>query len=110
MAKRSRFTRYSMHIAAATIVVTLVALSTLTVRAEPAGQPGRPALYPAYAAAVSATASDVETQPPEPFTERYPWLLAAVVTMSTALIGLFIASLVQQVRRNLAPPDPPDCE
>ena len=41
----------------------------------------------------------------EPFTERYPWLLPGVVAMAALLIGLFLASLIRQVRGRLRPPE-----
>ena len=43
--------------------------------------------------------------PPEvvPFTERYPWLLPGVVAMAALLVGLFLASLIRQVRGRLRP-------
>ena len=41
----------------------------------------------------------------EPFTERYPWLLPGVVAAAALLVGLFLASLIRQVRGHLRPPD-----
>ena len=45
-------------------------------------------------------AFDVPAPRPEivPFTERYPWLLPAVVALAALLVGLFLASLIRQVR------------
>ncbi len=40
-----------------------------------------------------------------PFTERYPWLLPGVVAAAALLVGLFLASLVRQVRGRLRPPE-----
>ena len=40
-----------------------------------------------------------------PFTERYPWLLPGVVAASALLVGLFLASLIRQVRGRLRPPE-----
>ena len=42
--------------------------------------------------------------PPVPFSERYPWLLPAVVALAALAIGVFLASLVRQVRDRLQPP------
>ena len=39
-----------------------------------------------------------------PFTERYPWLLPGVVAAAALLVGLFLASLIRQVRGRLRPP------
>ena len=44
------------------------------------------------------------TGPSKPFTERYPWLLPTVVALAALLIGVFLASLLRQVRRTLSPP------
>lgn len=44
------------------------------------------------------------TKPPEPFTERYPWLLPTVVAVAALLIGLFLANLLRQIRKLLPPP------
>ncbi len=51
-------------------------------------------------------AFDVPAPRPEivPFTERYPWLLPAVVALAALLVGLFLASLIRQVRGRLRPP------
>lgn len=47
----------------------------------------------------------MEPAPPTvPFTERYPWLLPTVVAMAALLIGLFLASLLRQIRKVLPPP------
>ncbi len=40
-----------------------------------------------------------------PFTERYPWLLPGVVGAAALLVGLFLASLIRQVRSRLRPPE-----
>ena len=40
-----------------------------------------------------------------PITERYPWLLPGVVAAAALLVGLFLASLIRQVRGRLRPPD-----
>ena len=40
-----------------------------------------------------------------PFTERYPWLLPGVVGAAALLVGLFLASLIRQVRGRLRPSD-----
>ena len=49
----------------------------------------------------------MEPAPPTvPFTERYPWLLPTVVAMAALLIGLFLASLLRQIRKVLPPPAP----
>ncbi len=40
-----------------------------------------------------------------PFTERYPWLLTGVVAAAALLVGLFLASLIRQVRSRLRPPE-----
>jgi hypothetical protein len=40
-----------------------------------------------------------------PFTERYPWLLPGVVAAAALLVGLFLASLIRQVRGRLQPPE-----
>ena len=40
-----------------------------------------------------------------PFTERYPWLLPTVVALAALLVGMFLASLIRQVRGGLRPPD-----
>ena len=40
-----------------------------------------------------------------PFTERYPWLLPGVVAAAALLVGLFLASLIRQVRGRLRPPE-----
>ena len=42
--------------------------------------------------------------PAKPFTERYPWLLPTVVALAALLIGVFLTSLLRQVRRTLSPP------
>ena len=51
-------------------------------------------------------AFDVPAPPPKgvPFTERYPWLLPTVVALAALLVGLFLASLIRQVRGRLRPP------
>ena len=41
----------------------------------------------------------------EPFTERYPWLLPGVVALAALLVGIFLASLIRQVRGRLRPPE-----
>ena len=38
-----------------------------------------------------------------PFTERYPWLLPGIVAAAALLVGLFLASLIRQVRGRLRP-------
>ena len=40
-----------------------------------------------------------------PFTERYPWLLPGVAAAAALLVGLFLASLIRQVRGRLQPPE-----
>ena len=52
-------------------------------------------------------AFDTPAPPPEvvPFTERYPWLLPGVVAAAALLVGLFVASLIRQVRGRLRPPE-----
>ena len=52
-------------------------------------------------------AFDVPAPPLEgvPFTERYPWLLPGVVAAAALLVGLFLASLIRQVRGRLRPPE-----
>ena len=40
-----------------------------------------------------------------PFTERYPWLLPGIVAAAALLVGLFLASLIRQVRGRLRPPE-----
>lgn len=42
--------------------------------------------------------------PTKPFSERYPWLLPTVVALAALLIGVFLTSLLRQVRRTLPPP------
>ncbi|MBI4337859.1 MAG: DUF3999 family protein [Chloroflexi bacterium] len=42
--------------------------------------------------------------PPEPFSERYPWLLPAAVALAALGIGAFLASIVRQIRKVLPPP------
>ncbi len=42
--------------------------------------------------------------PAPPVTERLPWLLPTAVAIASLVIGLFLASLFRQVRRNLPPP------
>ena len=49
---------------------------------------------------------DEPSEPPEPFTERYPWLLPTMVALAGLLIGLFLANLFRQIR-NVLPPPPP---
>ena len=50
-----------------------------------------------------------DTPPPQldvvPFTERYPWLLPGVVAAAALVVGLFLASLIRQVRGRLRPPE-----
>lgn len=41
---------------------------------------------------------------PTPFTERYFWLLSSVFAVAGLLIGLFLASLLGQLRKVLPPP------
>ena len=36
--------------------------------------------------------------------ERYPWLLPTVVALAALLIGLFLTSLLRQIRKVLPPP------
>lgn len=64
----------------------------------PVARLGRPEVNPAF---------DAPEPPPEaaPFTERYPWLLPAVVAVAALLVGLFLASLIRQVRGRLRPPE-----
>ena len=52
-------------------------------------------------------ASDAPAPSPEgvPFTERYPWLLPTVVALAALLVGMFLASLIRQVRGRLRPPE-----
>jgi hypothetical protein len=53
------------------------------------------------------TANPAFTGPPEPtkpFTERYPWLLPTIVAVAALLVGLFLASLLRQIRHLLPPP------
>ena len=109
MVKRCRIVgRFSRIVVAATTTIVIM-LTTLFVAAEPARSMGGLTLSPAIASPVLSSETAVGSTPArEPFTERYPWLLPAIVVLATALIGLFIASLVQQVRRRLPPPDPPD--
>ena len=45
--------------------------------------------------------------PPKPFTERYPWLLPAMVAIAALLIGVFLASIVRQLKGTLPPPRAP---
>ena len=49
----------------------------------------------------------VPAPPPTPFTERYPWLLPAIVAIAALLIGAFLASIVRQLKGKLPPPLPP---
>jgi hypothetical protein len=42
--------------------------------------------------------------PPKPVTERYSWLLPTVIAVAALLIGLFLASLMRQIRKVLPPP------
>ena len=49
----------------------------------------------------------VPAPPPKPFTERYPWLLPAIVAIAALLIGAFLASIVRQLKGKLPPPLPP---
>ena len=49
----------------------------------------------------------VPAPPPTPFTERYPWLLPAIVAIAALLIGAFLASIVRQLKGTLPPPRPP---
>ena len=46
--------------------------------------------------------------PPQPFTERYPWLLPTVVAVAALLIGAFLTSIVRQLRGTLSPPQAPE--
>ncbi len=39
-----------------------------------------------------------------PFTERYPWLVPSGVGVASLLVGLFLASLLREVRKILPPP------
>ena len=53
------------------------------------------------------TANPLFTMPaisPEPFTERYPWLVPTVVAMAALLIGVFLTSLFRQLKGMLPPP------
>ncbi|MBI4339188.1 MAG: DUF3999 family protein [Chloroflexi bacterium] len=43
-------------------------------------------------------------KPSVPLTERYTWLLPVAVGLGSLLIGLFLASLLRQVRKALPPP------
>lgn len=52
------------------------------------------------------TTNPLFAEPPEPFTERYPWLFPTVVAVAALLIGLFLANLLRQVRKLLPPPTP----
>ena len=45
--------------------------------------------------------------PPKPFTDRYPWLLPAIVAIAALLIGAFLASIVRQLKGRLPPPRAP---
>ena len=88
---------------------TLIALPALFVAAEPIAHAGDHALGPAFAATTLPIEPAAEpATKPEPFTERYSWLLPAIVVLATALIGAFIASIVREIHRRLPPPDPPD--
>ena len=42
---------------------------------------------------------------PAPFTQRYPWLLPVLAAAAALLLGLFLASLIRQVRGRLRPPE-----
>jgi hypothetical protein len=52
-------------------------------------------------------ANTLFAKPPEPFTERYPWLLPTAVAVGGLLIGVFLAGLLRQIRTLLPPPPPP---
>ena len=43
-------------------------------------------------------------KPSEPFTERYPWLLPTIVAVAALFIGIFLTSLLRQLRKVLPPP------
>lgn len=64
----------------------------------PVARLGSPEVNPAF---------DAPEPRPEvvPFTERYPWLLPTVVAAAALLVGLFLASLIRQVRGRLRPPE-----
>ena len=47
------------------------------------------------------TTSPAFAEPPEPFTERYPWLLPTVVSLAALVIAVFLTSLLRQVCRIL---------
>lgn len=49
----------------------------------------------------------VPAPPPQPFSERHPWLLPAIVAIAALLIGVFLASLVRQLKGTLPPPRAP---
>jgi hypothetical protein len=51
-------------------------------------------------------ANPLFAKPPEPFTERYPWLLPTAVAVGGLLIGVFLAGLLRQIRTLLPPPPP----
>ena len=63
----------------------------------PVARLGTRAVNPAFDAPVPRPVA-------EPFTERYPWLLPGVVALAALLVGLFLASLIRQVRGRLRPP------
>ena len=53
----------------------------------------------------SANPNFAEPQKPsEPFTERYPWLLPTIVAVAALFIGIFLTSLLRQLRKVLPPP------
>lgn len=53
----------------------------------------------------SANPNFAEPQKPsEAFTERYPWLLPIIVAVAALFIGIFLTSLIRQLRRVLPPP------
>ena len=96
-----------MRFSVAVIGAALVMLSAVPDYVEASGYLGG---YPVYQtdAAITPTPEPVaEVVEPRQLSERYPWLFPSVVVVATVLIGLFIASIVQEVRRRLPPPDPP---
>ena len=61
----------------------------------PLAQLGSHTVNPLYA---------VPSPPPNPFTERNPWLLPTVIAIASLIIGLFLANLLRQIRKVLPPP------
>ena len=56
---------------------------------------------------VPGSANPEFTGPPEPgkpFTERYRWLRSTIVSVAALWVGLFLASLLRQIRQLLPPP------